>query len=520
MADNNTQGMKESSTTATNLSRRKLMIGAAVLSIGTKTGMSPVGASSEGNDSWCAPSDNPNHEMWPHPTNPYEASVAREQYEHSLQRKSKKVCSAIFIQGRDPDEYIQNDQIGYREPYFEWDDIEIDIDHDEQLVTVWADGAPPKRAKFHDGLGSTMLPDGAKDVLYDPVEITPNLPSPDSIEWPLGNRNATADPAEIDRNAMEEVLSWAFDTNIDESESEYPDTRGIVVIYDGQIVAERYAEPFDKDTVWKCWSMGKSTVGTLFGILHSRGHLNKCDPAPVPEWYRRENDPRQKVTNADLLQMAGGIRNNHSDQEDTIHMTKNDDHQRGYIAPIDIAEFSANQALEYEPGTEWEYRNVNPYLIGKIVRATVEEVGEEHLTFPQRALYDKIGARNVIHETDPYGNFLFPGFNYLTPRDWARYGLLHLREGTLAGNEVFSPEWIDILTTPAPAAEENDYGTGFMYLNNGNVEQIPDDAYWASGAQSNRCYIIPSEDVTIVRMGRESEYDLHDLAGRILDAIN
>lgn len=505
------------------ISRRGFFLASSLLSLGIATSSQSATATTT-NDQNCDLPITPDHDLWPKPSNPYKASVAREQYEHSLARNAKQVCSAVFLTGRDPWEFIENDMLDYRTQYFDYDDVEIEVDDEEKVVQFHIDSTAPKRAKFNNKcLGATILPPGAKDVGFDPVRIKPDLPAADEADWPIGDRNATHNPEDVDQNVLSNALDWAWETTTPNTESEYAETRGVVVVHGGKIVAERYEDKFGKDSLFKSWSMGKSVVSTLLGILAGDGHLNVDDPAPFDEWYEDEDDPRQDITIRHLLQMSSGLRFNHSSEPDTIHQTLNDDHQRGYVTSHDQHEFSVNQPLEHEPGTHWAYRNVNPYLVDKIVKETVrDERGEDYLEFPQRALYDKIGVRNAVHEVAMWGHFLFPGFNYLTARDWARFGLTYLQEGSIAGNEVFPEWWVDVVTEPAAGLDDDDpsYG-GLFWLNQDEAlhENVPEDTYMASGAQDNWCIIVPSFDVVIVRLGREAEYGRGEFIQRILEAF-
>lgn len=512
---------KQESPISGDVSRRIFLITSSLVGLGMATSSQPATAT---NDAECEPPANPDHDLWPAPDNPYKASVAREQYEHSLARNAKQVCSAVFLLNRDPWEFVENDLLDYRTQYFDYDEVEIEVDRDKQLVEFKIDSTAPKRAKFNnETLGATILAPGAKDVGFNPIRIEPDLPDPNEANWPIGDQNATQDPAHVDQDVLNDALDWAWETTTPDTVSEYAETRGVVVVHNGKIIGERYEDGFNKDSLFKSWSMGKSTVSTLLGILAGDGHFDVDDPAPFDEWYENEDDPRQDITIKHLLQMSSGLRFNHSDESDTIHQTLNDDHQRGYVTSHDQHEFSVNQPLEHEPGTNWAYRNVNPYLVDKIVKETVENEREErYLEFPQRALYDKIGVRNAVHEVGMWGHFLFPGFNYLTARDWARFGLMYLQKGSVAGNQIFPEWWVDVVTEPAAGLDDDDPSYGALFwLNKEEAlhEGVPEDTYMASGAQSNWCIMIPSYDVVITRLGREAEYDRGEFIRRILEAF-
>ena len=123
--------------------------------------------------------------------------------------------------------------------------------------------------------------------------------------------------------------------------------------------------------------------------------------------------------------------------------------------------------------------------IGYLIKLAVTKRGEEHLTYPQRALFDRIGIRRQVLETDPYGNFIFSGYDYGTARNWARLGLLYLQDGMWEGQRLLPEGWATFVSTPAPAWRQR-YG-GFFWLNRTGVFDLPADAYYALGAGARSC---------------------------------
>jgi CubicO group peptidase (beta-lactamase class C family) len=103
------------------------------------------------------------------------------------------------------------------------------------------------------------------------------------------------------------------------------------------------------------------------------------------------------------------------------------------------------------PNTANRYRNSDPLMLGRIVREAVEADGDEYLKFSQQALFEKIGARKFVLETDAWGNFIMTGFDYGAARDWARFGLLHLWYGVWKGERILREGWVEFVSTPAPA---------------------------------------------------------------------
>ncbi len=312
-------------------------------------------------------------------------------------------------------------------------------------------------------------------------------------DWPTGDVGATGQlPEEVDEAKLDAALDWAM--------SEPQNTRGLVVAYKGKIIGERYAEGFTKDTPQISWSQGKSITSALIGVLVHQGHLTVEDLAPVAEW-RSPDDPRSAIKVKHLLRMSSGLDfiNNGLDRPESWR--SENEHMRIYFDALNVFEHAVNQPLEIPPDSQFRYRNSDPLTLGRIVRQIVEARGEDYLTFPQRALFDRIGARNFVLETDPYGNFIMTGYDYGSAWDWTRFGLLHLWDGLWEGERILPEGWVELISTPAPGARNQEYG-GLFWLNRGGaLDQVPKDAFWAAGFMGQTTTVIPSRDMVVVRLG-------------------
>jgi CubicO group peptidase (beta-lactamase class C family) len=297
-------------------------------------------------------------------------------------------------------------------------------------------------------------------------------------------------PAGLDTTKMRQAIDTAF-AHVDGL------TAGVVVVYRGRIVGERYANGANKDMQLESWSMGKSITGTLIGILIKQGAFTLDDPAPVAEWRKAPNDPRAKITIRDLMRMSSGLRFSRGSQED---LPGYHDHDLIYTGAIDAFQFSVTREPQFPPNTYGRYRNVDPLTLGLLVKEAVTKRGEEYLTFPQRALFDKIGIRRQVLETDPYGNFLLTGYDYGTPRNWARLGMLYLKDGVWNGERLLPEGWTKFVSTPAPAWADSTYG-GMVWVNAKGVWGLPRDAFAFRGAGGQDTYVVPSLDLVVVRMG-------------------
>src|SRR5215212_8505972 len=174
--------------------------------------------------------------------------------------------------------------------------------------------------------------------------------------------------------------------------------------------------------------MGKSVSGTLMGVLSKQGAYDLKQPAPIPEW-QSPGDARAKIRIADILSMSSGLRIRAPQDPDYDPKGPYPDHLYLYTGRVDSFKYAATRPLQWPPNTIGRYRNTDPVLTNYLVRLAVEKRGEDYLSFPQRQLFDKIGIRSMVIETDPYGNFLTQGYELMSGRDWARLGNLYLQDG-------------------------------------------------------------------------------------------
>jgi CubicO group peptidase (beta-lactamase class C family) len=224
------------------------------------------------------------------------------------------------------------------------------------------------------------------------------------------------------------------------------------------------------------------------------------DPAPVPEWRQDAQDPRGRIRIRDLMQMSSGLRFTAAAQPRHEWGREIPDHLAVYADAIDAFYLSITRPAEFPPQTVGRYRNSDPLTLGYLVRRTVEARGESYLTWPQEALFDKIGIRRQVMETDAYGNFLLTGHDYGTARNWARLGLLFLNDGVWMGERLFPEGFVEFVRTPAPAWQAPVYG-GMVWVNADSSWALPRDAYAFRGAGEQDVFIVPSRDLVIVRMG-------------------
>ena len=428
-----------------------------------------------------------------HPAPAEAQEITEQQLSFMLARNAKQLCSVIFVVGRTPEEAMGIGDVmrwgRLRPDWWDWDKIDTQVDLERKRVTLGSYPAAPRSAVFNERQGCSMLPLGEEEVFFDPTDATPNLSRADETPWPMGDVTDGQAVRGINQAAVEAVLDLAYEDN-DPERGE----RGWVVLHDGLIAGERYASGYDENTRNLSFSAGKSVQSTLVGILVHDGHLDVNDPAPISEW--EAPDARSLITIENLLNMASGLDCNNFPLTHPLHFSPENHHAIGYNDGVDAFRASVAPPLRFVPGSVYRYRNCDLLAVGGIVREAVErEYDIDFLAFPQRALFDRIGARNFIIEPDPYGNFLLNGHNYVTTRDWARFGLLYQQDGVFNGERILPEGWADFVSTPSPA--NPGYGA-FFWLATPQHER-PRDAYWASCAEGQQIVVLPSHGVVVAR---------------------
>ncbi len=430
---------------------------------------------------------------------------------------AKMICSAIFVVGQTPGEAYQDFPDNPIKPL-----LKIKVDKENRTVTASLAGLCPRKAVFREGYGATLV--SAKGFLQD----LPPFPQDDfeanidaeKLLWPQGE---LVSPEPLPEGVIAEKLQQALDNAFSEPNPETPRrTRAVVILKGERIVAERYGFGFTKDTPLLGWSMTKSIVNALVGILVGQGKLDIYSPAPVPEWSSPD-DPRHAITTDQLLRMSSGLEflEDYGDLAgDAIQML--------YVADC-AAALAANKPLVDAPDSVWHYSSGTANIVARIVRETLGGAPEDYLAFPQRNLFAPLGMRGALLEPDPSGIFVGSSFTYATARDWARFGLFYLQDGVWNGKRVLPEGWVTYSRTPTPRAPQGKYGA-FFRMNAGiggdpatqPWPELPADMYYAHGHDGQDVIIIPSRDLVIVRLGlsqKKGAWDIGTFVGEVLEAF-
>lgn len=424
-----------------------------------------------------------------HPDVPYQSptSLGAASY-------AKVLCSGVFVSGREEAEVRENSAYFLMTEPDRKKPVTAEVDRQAKRVRVTVGGVT-RTAAFYGDQGCVIHPVDHDGVHFTPMPVRSSLPDAATQPWPMGDAPSTQPwPAGLDRAAVSAAVDLAF---ADPAGL----TAGMVVVYKGQIIGERYMPGITRDTQLESWSMGKSLTATLVGLVVKDGAFALDDPAPVPDW-RRPGDPRGAIRVRDVMQMSSGLSFTGQDDRWMDPTWQYHDHFFIYAGAVDAFKYATTSPVEFAPGTVGRYRNSDPMTLGFLVRQAVEKKGEQYLTWPQRALFDRIGIRRQVLEPDPWGNFLLSGYDYGTPRNWARLGLLYLQDGVWNGQRLLPEGWATFVRTPAPAWRRKEYG-GQFWVNGEGQWSLPRDAYFMSGAGGQHTFIVPSHDLVVVRMGHQ-----------------
>lgn len=394
------------------------------------------------------------------------------------------------------------------------------VDHERQAVAVGGTTTGPTiRAAFRQGLGCVVMPPDQSFADIDALPVLVNPPAADdaaNLAWPMGDviTDQTV-PAEVDLEALQAASNWAFERPTPEQV-----TLSLIVLYQGQIVHERYADGVDMFTRTRTWSTAKSIAATLIGMLVDGGQLALDAPLDI-EWLPAlpgpEHDPRNRITLRHVLHMSSGL-----DPVDSFGQEYATGSGLSYWVGASSVDGARRRGLVRKPGTYWDYENYDTLLAVYAMKQALADK-EAYANFPRAALLDKIGMRNTLVSTDRFGDFILSSQVYASARDLARFGLLYANDGVWRDERLISQDWISFVRTPAPATagRGNMYG-GQFWLVPDDRKDVPPTAYTTRGNRGQYVVIVPSHDVVIVRRGLDygrQGFDPLDLTREVLKAI-
>lgn len=359
--------------------------------------------------------------------------------------------------------------------------------------------------------------------------ILPLLALPALMGCGSGDRQKPLDPAALAAVAKNpgvprEQLARAIDELF--ADKDAGETRALLVLSGGRIVAERYGEGYDRDTRLLGWSMAKTITGVMIGQLVADGRLRLNETAPVPSW-QRSGDPRGEITLRQLLQMRSGLRHTESGSpvyaSDEVRMLFLD-------ARDDMAGYAEAQPLEAEPGRKFEYSSATAIILSDIAARALTDSRDPSYRrqavsdYLRTRLLDPVGMRSAVVEFDAAGTMIGSSMIHATARDWAKFGEFLRNGGAVRGAQLVPRGWIDFMKTPSP--RNPGYGAQ-LWLNRPTKardgllfpERASQDIFACIGHLGQYVIVSPSQQLTVVRLGKTDDPARRRLRARLADII-
>jgi len=392
---------------------------------------------------------------------------------------AKNLCSDVFLSNRKPEDV---EAIDLNFSFIKY--TKNRVNYDEKSVTshfLWG----KSKAIYRPGFGVTLLRGISEENLRKSRYPSGGEPvySQDTIKWPLGNilplKNTGIDTIKLNTIARKLITDNAYKGN----------AFAFIVVHKGVPVAEAYKPQFNQKTRFLSWSMAKSFINAMVGILVKQGNLDIMQPTGLDEW---KNDERSKITLNDLMQMQSGLKwnedyGNRSDVTLMLHCES------------DMGHFALERPVAYPAGTHWYYSSGATNIVSYLIRKKFSN-DSLYYVFANNKLFNKIGAPDAVLEVDPTGTRIGSSYLYATARDYARFGLLFENDGVFNEERILPEAWVKYTTTVA-SASKGIYGS-FFWLNRGrSLPSVPEDMFACDGHDGQHIYILPTQKLVVVVLG-------------------
>lgn len=424
---------------------------------------------------------------------------------------AKILCSCTMLVGRGEPDVISNElgsgllTLGTYK-----------ADYSDSSATGSVLGLAKRKAIYRKGLGCTLVNEITEEELRSQtwnMAAPPRL-NPDTIPWPAGNKMPdSVNLTGYDLELFDKTIHEAFEEPAKEKNRR---TRAVLIIHNGHIIAEKYADGFSVNTRQMGWSMTKSLTNGIIGLLIKEQKISLNDHAPIKTW---QQDERQNITLHNLMQASSGLewQENYSGPSPATTML---------FKKRDAGIYASAFPLKHPPGEVFYYSSGTTNILSQVSRQLIGDT--DYHSYPYRHLFYKIGMHSLVIEPDPGGTFVGSSFSYATARDWARFGLLYLNDGYWQGERILPEGWVEYTTTPAKGARQGQYGAQF-WLNAGNpadpsdrpFPDVPADMFYCSGYEDQYVFIIPSKNLVVVRLGLTTgnEIDYNKFLHHIIEAL-
>lgn len=402
---------------------------------------------------------------------------------------AKLLASGVFVAGRTPDS-VAEQELAILFP------LRYEVDRENKTVTAWIFPSRRKTAVYREGLGVALAHDGDIAALQRQARPELVLKQDDAaqVPWPMGDApSGKPRPSDIDEAKLVDVVDALFH---EPTRFLKRHTRALIVVYEDEIVAEKYAEGFDAGQRFAAWSATKSVVHALYGVAVRQGKVSIHDGV---SFWQGPGDPRSAVTIDMLLRMSSGLDYNEFDLLPPTALTT-----MIFLKP-GAGDYAATLPLGRPPDTAWAYASAGTNILCKMLRQVCGD--DAYYALPYRELFSKIGIRSAILEADASGTFVGSSLMYATARDYARFGLLYLHDGVWQGERILPEGWVEYGRTPTHTAGDAHYGAHWWLVSRSarakaaaEGRQIPEDVFFASGLEGQFIIVIPSRKLVIVHL--------------------
>ncbi|MFT3753389.1 MAG: serine hydrolase [Paludibacter sp.] len=414
---------------------------------------------------------------------------------------AKNLASDVFV-GNRTQESVENTDLNFSFIKFATNTI----DYEKKEVTsrfLWG----KSKAIYIDGFGCILVRDFDEATIRNRPYVQVPLPafSPDSVAWPAGDKLADSIPAGVNLNKLNKALAEAFKDSVG--------TKGafaVAVAYKNQLIAEKYRVGFSSKNRFLSWSMAKSFTHALVGIMVKKGLFEADEKADIADWKK---DNRGDITLENLMHMNSGLEWN----EDYGNLS---DVTLMLYKSGDMAEFAYRKRFLARPDSVWLYSSGTTNIVSYLIRKRIGN-DPDYYAFPRRELFNPIGMRSAIFETDASGAFAGSSYIYATMRDYVRFGLLYMNKGKWLGRQILPQSWVDYAAKPANGSGGK-YGAFFWLNLTGDYPDVPKDMFMCRGHDGQFIYIIPSLHLVVVRTGfsKETDFDAPKFLSTIVKAVN
>ena len=353
-------------------------------------------------------------------------------------------------------------------------------------------------------------------IAADDTGLVPLRPQPAEVPWPTAAWPHGAPPPGVELDALMDQVC--------DDDGPLATTYAVVVVHGGKIVGERYQgqlphfdrppDPVTRETPLLSWSMAKSMLHAVVGLLVGDGLIDMDAPAKVPEWTDPD-DPRRAITLGHMLAMRDGL----AFVEDYLDERVSDVIEMLFGAGRDdMAHFAADRPLAAVPGTRFNYSSGTSNIISAMVARLVGH-GEPYVRFLRERLFGPLGMHSAQPELDTAGTWVASSYVRATARDFARFGLLYLRDGVWDGVRLLPPGWVDYgRTMQSVDPEDGPYGAHWWGVAGDTL-----GTFRASGYEGQSITLCPARDLIVVRLGKtpaERYPDLTRWRGAMVEAFS